>query len=179
MSQFPVRGVPDGLLIAHVAPPGEAVTAKDSGRPPAAVAPVTVTVAVVPLSDTVGVCGVPGASPAAPTTNLVHFGGVEESWTVIHPHRAPESSLYSGPVGEKFWYAVTVTLDVEQPDPPTNATKSLRGIGACTISLSAQVAVQVTVAAEAGDTGTPGRNTQLRARMRASVPRASDSTGVC
>lgn len=71
MLQLPVLGVPDGLLIAHVAPPGEAVTVKDSGRPPAAVAPVTVTVAVVPLSDTVGVCGVPGASPVAPTTNLV------------------------------------------------------------------------------------------------------------
>lgn len=72
MLQDPLRGVPVGELIVHDPAPPEPVTVKESGRPPVAVAPVTVMVAVVPLRETVGVCGAPGASPAAPTTNFVY-----------------------------------------------------------------------------------------------------------
>jgi len=76
MLQDPVRGVPVGELMVQDPPPPDAVTVNESGRPPVAVAPMTVTVAVVPLRETVGCWGAPGASPDAPTTNLVYFPAV-------------------------------------------------------------------------------------------------------
>ena len=54
-SHDPVLGVPEGLPIEQVAPPGDAVTRKESGNPPVAVAPVTVTVTRVSPAETVGV----------------------------------------------------------------------------------------------------------------------------
>lgn len=41
--QEPARGVPAGVLTVQVAPPGDAVTRKESGRPPDDVLPVTET----------------------------------------------------------------------------------------------------------------------------------------
>jgi len=59
--------------MVHVAPPGEAVTVKEAGSPPELELPVTLTVAWPLEAVAVGVCGVAGASPAAPKTHLVYF----------------------------------------------------------------------------------------------------------
>lgn len=60
ITHVPARGVPDRLLIVHVAEPGAALTVSDVGRAPPASA-VTVTEALVSPAIADGVCGALGA----------------------------------------------------------------------------------------------------------------------